>query len=201
MVDIIPFEENLFQHRNKVRIAKAPGERFLTVPLLWLKKGELICNMEIDNTKSWREEHWNLILSSYEKAPYFKTYAPFFEDVYRREWTMLVDLNEFMLKEILNFFGIKTELLLASRLGINVDEKDIHVQICKKVGATRYMSGKGVCDYLDKKTLATAGIEHLIQQFIHPTYPQIHGGFVGHMAAIDLLFNCGPESIQYLKYE
>lgn len=38
------------------------------------------------------------------------------------------------------------------------------------------------------------------QTFRHPTYPQRYGnvGFVSHLAFLDLLFNCGPESREIL---
>jgi hypothetical protein len=34
----------------------------------------------------------------------------------------------------------------------------------------------------------------------HP-YPQLHGAFLSHLSALDLLMNCGPRSREYLPGE
>ena len=38
------------------------------------------------------------------------------------------------------------------------------------------------------------GISVRWQDFHHPVYPQMHGEFLSHLSALDLLLNCGEES-------
>ena len=46
-----------------------------------------------------------------------------------------------------------------------------------------------------------AGIKVIFQEYEHPVYRQQYGGFLSHMSTVDLLFNCGPESLSIIKGE
>jgi len=37
------------------------------------------------------------------------------------------------------------------------------------------------------------------QRLTHPSYPQLHGPFVPFLSALDLLLNCGDESMTVLE--
>src|SRR4030095_2313223 len=102
LVDSIQFEKKWFQSRNKIRTSS--GEIWLSVPLVTAARfDQNICDVEIDEKLPWRRKHWKSILLGYQKAPHFSRYADFFEDVYAREWKMLVDLNEHIIRGVLGF--------------------------------------------------------------------------------------------------
>ncbi len=46
---------------------------------------------------------------------------------------------------------------------------------------------------------AKEGIKVIFQDYKYPNYPQLYGSFEPYMSAVDLLFNCGPESLSILK--
>jgi len=46
-----------------------------------------------------------------------------------------------------------------------------------------------------------ANIELVYQEFIHPEYEQVYNGFIPYMSIIDLIFNCGPNSLKSLRVE
>ena len=62
------------------------------------------------------------------------------------------------------------------------------------MGAESYLSGAFGKNYLDEEKFAEASIAVRYQDFQHPTYSQLYGAFLPKLSAIDLLFNCGPES-------
>ena len=52
---------------------------------------------------------------------------------------------------------------------------------------------------MDLERFKTNGIEVIVQDFIHPEYPQLFGDFASHLSIVDLLFNCGPETLERIK--
>ena len=199
-IDVIPFDEQLFQHRNRIRAGNASGEEWLVVPVVAKDGDQLIMDVEIDNRVPWRELHWERINGSYARAPHFSAYAPFLADLFAREWQRLVDLNEYMLQGLLGFLGVGTRLVRASALGVRLGEGNVLVDVCRALGATTYVSGAGGnCPHLDESALGGAGIVHRTQRFTHPVYPQLHGEFMPRMAVLDLLFNCGPGAARVIR--
>lgn len=201
LVDTIPFEIDSFQHKNRIRASQEAGEEWLCVPIHSEEKSSapLIKDVHIQNENPWRREHWEKIQLAYSSAPHFAEYKYFFGDAYMRDWNLLVDLNEHMIRGLTGFFGINTRIVRSSALPVDWSRENLHVGICRALGAQRYMSGAGGnCTYLDEIELEKAGIEHIVQKFIHPAYPQFSGGFVQRLAAVDLLFNCGAEAGSYI---
>jgi hypothetical protein len=200
LVDSIQFEKKNFQNRNKIRANH--GEVLLTVPVVTVGRFyQNICDVEISESEPWRRKHWKSIQLAYQKAPYFDRYAGFFEDVYAREWKLLVDLNEHMLRGLLEFFGIEKEIVRSATFQPTGKKTDLLIDICKKTGSDGYLSGGGGArQYVEEDRFHEAGLVHRFQHFHHPVYAQVHGGeFMPRLAAIDLLFNCGPESGAILR--
>ena len=63
------------------------------------------------------------------------------------------------------------------------------------------MSRMGIrlIDLVEEEIFKESGIELVVYDFKHPEYPQLWGDFLPGLSAIDLLFNCGPQSAEILK--
>jgi len=198
LLDTTQFAKDDFQNRNRIKTAS--GATWLTVPVY--KKGrsvQTILETEICNDRNWRNRCWSMIEQSYRQAPYFTEYKSFFEDLYTRKWTRLVDLNTTLIRYIAEQLGITTTIITASDLGIYEHGSTlVNVTICRKLTASVYLSGKYGLNYLDETPFYEHNIEIRYQQFQHPIYPQIGGAFISHMSAIDLLFNCGATSLDII---
>lgn len=197
-LDNVQFEKNSFTNRNKIKTANGP--LWLTVPVL--AKGHFnktIKDLEIDNSKDWRVSHWKSIYLNYKKAPYFNKYAAFFEDVYKKEWRRLTDLNEYMLKWFLKELRIKTEYCKASESNFQGHKSDLVLNMCEKLGANLYIFGALGKDYAREEDFVKEGVKIYFQDYNHPRYPQLWGNdFSPFMSIIDLFFNCGSKSLEVL---
>ena len=83
--------------------------------------------------------------------------------------------------------------------GIFDESEERIVNICRAVGASTYLSGAGAKVYLDPAEFEAAGIELLFQEFKTPEYPQLYGDFEPYMGVIDVLMNCGDESLGIIR--
>lgn len=181
-------------HRN--RVLTVHGPRWLTVPVL--TKGrytQTIDETRINNALPWPRKHWRTIETNYGRAPHFARYAPVLAAVYEKPWERLAALNAALIQALLAAFDIDVPVDVASAHGVSGKGSDYVLDLCRRFGADAYLSGIHGRDYLDVARFRREGIDLRFQTFTHPVYPQQGGGpFVPNLSAIDLLFNCGPDS-------
>ncbi len=186
-----------WNNRNRIKTIDRPI--WLTIPVL--RKGYLekkVCDMAINNDMPWARKHWKSLRTNYAKAPYFRKYADFFEGTYNHQWETLVELNEYMLRWFLDTLGIKTAVESAEDHDFQGHKGDLILDMCHKLGAEVYIFGAQGKDYTDEVAFREAGITLIFQDYSHPVYPQLHGNFQSHLSIIDLLFNCGDDSLDIL---
>ncbi len=201
-MDDVQFVKN--SHHNRNRIKSASGLIWLTVPVFHKGKfGQLLKDVKIDNMKDWKKKHWLSIVNCYSKAPYFKMYSDFFEDVYKRTWEKLIDLNIYLIRNISEFLGInKTGFTSLSELNItNSNPTQRLIDVCEKVGATDYIIGTRAKDYMEESRWKTTKVNLNYFEAVYPPYPQLYGKFFDNCSIIDLLFNSGQNSGEYIWYD
>ena len=186
--------------RNRNRIKTPHGIQWLTVPILtkgqnWLTNREAKINNAID----WRKKHLASIRQNYSKAPYFSDYIGIFDMLYILSWDSLLDLDMAIINALCNMLGLKREIIFSSNLGVEGETIERLIAICHHLGANIFYEGSAGRNYIDEKIFTDAGITLEYQDYNHPVYQQLHGGFESHLSVIDLLFNCGPSSLEVLK--
>jgi hypothetical protein len=72
------------------------------------------------------------------------------------------------------------------------------VDIIDAVNGNHFYEGSAGRNYIDVNVFERNGISITFQDYNHPKYPQMYGDFISHLSMIDLLFNCGPESLNIL---
>lgn len=197
LLDNVQFKKRYFENRNKIRTGD--GWQWVVVPVI--TKGrytQSINQVEIDNTSHWRRKDWMSICSNYNKAPFFPKYSSFFEQIYDKQWTHLADLNEEIIRYIVQELGVKVKIIRASTLGTTGRGTDLLLEICQKLKADIYLSGISGKDYLDETKFTEQGIKVIYQEFYHPIYKQMYEPFIPCMSIIDLLFNHGDKSLDIL---
>lgn len=204
-VDLFIFHDDLqytkgdWRNRNKIKTPK--GTEWLTVPC-GTSEHRLICEVELTNS-DWQRKHWNLILSHYSKAPYFKQYRSFFEDIYlRRNWANLSEMNQHVIKAVsIDLLGIKTIFDDSRAYTLEMAKGERVVELLKKAGATTYLSGPAAKSYLEESTFSTEGIDLEWMSYAnYPEYPQLYPPFDHAVSIIDLIFNTGPDAASFMLY-
>jgi len=195
-LDDVQFSVQSWQQRNKIKTSQ--GWMWLTVPIL-RQFGAKIKEIKINNNINWRKKHWASIRQSYGKAPYFKAYSSFFEEIYSQEWDYLADLDIALIKGITAILGLETKFVLSSKLSVEGEKAERVIDILKRIGAGEYISGPAAKSYIETGKFTKEGITLYWHEFDHPVYPQLYGDFIPYLSVIDLLFNCGPESEKYIR--
>lgn len=195
ILDDVLYSKKSYFSRNFIKGAE--GARMLVVPLM--RKDTLIKDANVFNDGKWYKKHWRNLLSCYAKAPYWKEYENLFASIYSNPNDKLADLNLRLINVVRDLLEIKTPMVRSSDYP-NIPGKKAEkvINICKYFGADIYLSGTGALVYNDEEAFIGNNLRLVYQKFEDPVYPQQWGSFIPAMSAIDLLFNCGPGSKNYL---
>lgn len=161
-------------YRNRAEIYGANGKLNLIVPLQKRKNRIPMHAIEISYEEKWQRLHWRSFESAYRLSPYFEYYEdeflPFYEN---KEHTKLLDFN------------LALEDKIKSLLGLN---------------QARQLTEKYEEQEVDYRQLIHP--KHELEQIEFPYYIQVFTekyGFIPNLSVLDLLFNLGPASSDYLK--
>src|SRR5438093_2689310 len=196
LLDTVQFKKNEWQNRNRIRTAQ--GWQYLTVPVLH-EFPQRLDQVRINNQTDWRRKHPTALETHHRQAQHYDPYAPAFRDLYSRAWERLALLNIEVIRMLTEAFGITTRLVEASRFTARDDQTGRLVDLCKALGADRYLAGEGGRAYMNLAEFEAAGITVEFQEFAHPEYAQVYEPFITGMSAIDLLFNYGHDGIELLR--
>lgn len=187
--------------RNRNQIKTKDGLKWLSVPTV--NKGkyhQLINETEIDRT-DWQRVHWRTIEGNYKKTPFFAEVSALLQPFYtEKEYTFLSPLNQDLTKAIAAYLGITTKFSNSTDYEASGVKTQRLVELCLGAHATDYVSGPSAKDYVIEDMFRDNNIRlHWFDYQGYPEYPQAHGEFAHAVSIIDLLFNCGMNSINYLR--
>lgn len=199
--DIMVIFDNVQFPRGKTVISrtaiKTPtGSQWLTVPVKGKSELLPIREVQLVENQAWVRKHLKSLEANYGRAPYFDRYYPQLAGYYQGEHTCLAELNSGLISLLAGFLGATTKLVRASELQpeANAGGLDRILGICRTLGATEYLTGQGAGSqrYMDEEAFKKLGIKVVLQDFVHPVYSQLWGGFIPKLSVLDLLFNHGP---------
>ena len=173
-------EENFVKSsfRNRCEIAGPTGKQILSVPVVGGRDHhQLYKEVRIAFDNNWNNKHWQSIRSAYGSAPYFEFYADKFQPLFEKRFEFLFDLNIELLYAILHIFKVRKCF----------DFTSIYETAGGEIFHLR--TGSAIpCRHTGIKSLA-----EYFQVF------EGRNGFIHNLSIIDVIFNLGPETKNYLQ--
>jgi hypothetical protein len=185
-----------FTNRNKIRTAQ--GWTWLTVPLNGEDKFSSINQIRVAHT-DWQDRHLAMLSNSYARAPFFAECRSQLLLAYKSEPELLIDYIDATTGILKAAIGVETPCVKSSALEVTSTKSRLILDLCRRVGATHYLSGPFGRDYLDLPAFQAADIGVSFHDYRHPTYRQNYPGFEPYMSAADVLFNHGPEALRIIS--
>lgn len=196
-MDSVQFQKNGVQNRNKIRGKQ--GEFWLTIPVTG-HLSDLISEKHVSDFR-WNKKHWNSLVTSYSKAPFWNLYAAELEDIYMAKEDNLGRINEKFLFYIVNKLGLKTKILRTSDLEVAGNKSDLVLNICKILNAKTYISGSGAKGYLIEEDFIRNNIFIEYKESKPPVYEQFNGEFIPGLSILDMMFNVDIEDLRILLFQ
>jgi hypothetical protein len=198
LLDTVQFKKHEWQNRNRIRTKDRDGWQWLTVPIID-RFPERIDQVEINSHADWQRKHCHALELHYGKSPHWAPHGPELLSLLQRSWARICDLNVAVIDLLCSHLGVTTRRVLASTLSARDEQTGRLIDLCRAVDGTQYLAGQGGRGYMDLGQFVEAGITVQAQAYAHPKYPQRYAPFVSHLSVVDLLFNCGPQSLEILR--
>ena len=186
--DDVQFSKQSWQQRNKIR--NETGEMFLTLPVNAPGDKDNINNKTIFNSRKVFKNHFRSINQNYRNAKNYSLFIDKIEDIYDNANSSLLNINMAFIKMGCEIFEINTPMVFSSKMTKTEGKNEAIIDICKNLGADKYLSPLGSKDYLKEELFDENGLELLFQEFEHPRYKQkSYNTFLSHLSFIDYIFN------------
>src|SRR3989338_1183673 len=196
ILDNVQFSRQSWQQRNRNKTQA--GVKWLTVPVKH-RFGERIMNIKIDYSTDWINKHLKTIHYSYKGAPFFPEVCELLQRAYAKKPALLCQFNGCLLNDLRDYLGIKTPLILASDVPIeNRGGKDHVLDLCKYFDAKYYLNGPLGKSLYSPEEFQKIGVDLVFHEFRNPVYSQLHGTFISHLSVVDMLFNCGRNTLELI---
>ncbi len=203
--DEVLYVKKEYHNRNRIRIngnnINNPQFKWVNVPVSEIN--DYIKHIFLKRDFCVKKRLWNEVLlheikSAYKSSDYFEEFFPEIERIFDNSDEKLIKLNMKIINFLKDVFNIKTEIIMASELGLKPahyceggDASEDLANICRELNGDVYLSGSGGREYLNLESFEKKGIKVEFQDFKHPVYRQKFPGFVPNMASIDSLFCVG----------
>lgn len=163
-------------HRNRTVIVTANGPMTLSVPVVRTNGNHTLTKeMTISYAEKWNIIHWRAIESAYNSSPYFLYYRDEVEKILMQRHELLLELNEAIL------------LFLAKKL--KQKWEIIYTEDFLREGEYRY-------DFRDRYSYKHPESLPSLEKY-HQVFDD-RMAFNPNVSILDLLFNLGPETADYL---
>lgn len=163
-------------YRNRTYIYGANGKLALNIPVIHTQKNrQKYRDVKIFNETKWQELHWKSLLSAYSTSPFFEFYKDELQPLFKMNTEYILDFN-------LKCFEIICDCL---QLDLKISKSEDYQKTIENTSDYRYL--------VNAKKETEQSFDNYTQVF-----NEKHG-FIPNLSILDLLFNEGPNAINYLE--
>ena len=163
-------------YRNRCEILSANGKLSLSIPLLKSADKTLISKKQISYSENWQKVHWRAITSAYKNTPYFEYFENDFKPFYENKFEFLFDYNLQLTQTIFKILRKKKEISFTKTFEKETGLFDLRETVHPKNNSIK--------------------IEALVVPYRQAFSDKL--GFTKNLSVIDLLFNKGLETKDFL---
>jgi hypothetical protein len=175
---VFEVEDNFLKQtfRNRTYIYAANGKLALQIPVIHTQKNrQKYKDVKIYNEEKWQNLHWKSLLSAYKASPFFEYYEDDLRPLFHLKTDYILDHN----------FKCFETICECLQLNFNTSETKSYQTIVEDTEDYRYLV-------------------HARKDILKPfeSYNQVFQdkhGFISNLSILDLLFNEGPNALNYLE--
>lgn len=163
-------------YRNRTYIATSTGKLLLNIPINHSKDGTRLAYRDVTPEVSfpWQSQHWKSLETAYRTSPFFEFYEDELRPLFTKSAPLLMAHNFELFDLLCDLIGLEIDYTKSTEYFKEPAQKDL-----------RYL----------------ANVKKESKVWLSP-YTQVFGsnhGFLSNLSVLDLVFNEGPNALQYLE--
>ncbi len=189
--DSMQYIKKGYINRNSILVDNK--KHLFTLEVIGVHGDSLINEVKVGNNS---KKIIKTIFHAYKKAPYFDEVFPIIEDILSNREKNLAKYIGYSIKTISNYLDIDTKFIYLSDLQGETELKAQArtIDICKRVGATKYVNAIGGQKLYKREDFLKENIELNFLKTDDFQYRQFNSEFIPHLSIIDvMMFNSKDE--------
>lgn len=165
-------------YRNRMYIYGANGKLLLNIPIKHTgdkSQHQKYRDVKIENAFNWQKQHWKSLQNVYRTSAFFEFYEDEFQPLYEKKYKYLLDFNYDTLHLALEC--LQKEIKYSKTEEYILEPKDVQ----------------------NGRFLVQAKNRNKVQLASYPQVFQEKFGFLNDLSIVDLIFNEGPNALNYLE--
>ena len=158
-LDHVKYTKSGYTRRTKIQHNNG-SDQWLTVPLAKHSDFSPIKELQVAHIH-WAQKHQSLLYERYHRLPFYHecmdVMHPLIQNI--KFGKSLCHVNMQIILEIKDILGLSCNTLVSSNLPLDNTYADVNMDICKAIGASEYISGKGGDKYQNGEVYLSKGIE------------------------------------------
>lgn len=186
---------------NRVQIKTADGIRWLTVPLLDWRRGQLINEVRINNATDWKRSQRDQLRQAYAGASFKNEMLDLVDEVFANDYAIIGDLAQASTDALVRYFPALFQnktVLKSSEINVPGASTQRLIDLCSALDARTYLTGHGARHYLEHEHFEAEGIDVAYIDYGLFEYPQSYEPFTPYVSTLDLIAHCGQGGFKYI---
>ena len=176
-------------YQTRIALQTDRGRLWLSLPVR-RRAGQLVRDATLADDR-WRRKHRSTLRQHLPAA------TELIGDLLDRPWTHVADLDIALSERIAGHLTLERRSIRSSSLGVETHKSERILEICRRLGATTYVTGHGGSGYLDHERLEQHGIETRYLDYDLSPYPRRGAPPDPYQTVLDVIEHA-PEPLRHV---